>query len=79
MDGPSLGLQRSSQSVVGRTVWKSGLEAKGQKLVLASEPLVLKCLQARGRSKSGWKHRTRTTGAARPEGGKQSCPKSHNQ
>lgn len=29
--------------------------------------MVLKCLQARGRSKSGCKHRTRTTGTARPE------------
>lgn len=57
MVGPSLGLQRSSQSAVGRTVWKSSLEPKGQKLVLALKLFVLKCLQAKGRRKGVWKHR----------------------
>ena len=67
MGGPSVGLQRSSWSAVGRTVWKSSPKPKGQKLVLASELLLLKGLWARGKSKGGWEHRTRITGAARPE------------
>lgn len=75
MDGPSLGHQRSSQSAVDRRVWKLSLDPKGQKLVLASKLLVLKCLQTRGRSRGGWKHRTRITGAARPEEGVAVLPK----
>lgn len=50
---------------------------KGQKLGLASELLVLECLQARGRSKGGWEHRARITGAARPAEGGKSLAQSH--
>lgn len=73
--GPSLGLPRSSQSSVGRTVRKLSLEPKGQKPGLASELLVLRYLQARGKSKDGWEHRTRIPGAVRPEEGERVLPK----
>lgn len=67
MDGPNLGLQRSSQLAVGSTVWRSSPEPEGQKLGLASERLVLKCLQARGRGRGGRGHRAGI--GARPEEG----------